>query len=316
MTTLDWKNPGDILTRYPLIMERGPAILTIAIAILIAVKLADFTWRVFPGPKSQIPPAKVSQTTSKRPGVEVNQRRGSPQLVANLHLFGIVQKNAGPKEIPKELPETPLQLKLHGIVSTSIEGASLAVISDNTGRDDYYGVGDPLPQGNAILTEVHSDHIVLERNGRYETLRMPEHVDVGVQDASKESSGKEIKARGAGLRTPAYSTYDNAETRRLLKQYKTALSNNPQSLMSLVRARPVNENGKLKGYRIRPGRDPGLFGKFGLRPGDVVTGINGTQLNDPFKALEIVRDLKGATSLQVDIIRNGSPQSLNFNVDK
>lgn len=315
MIAIDWKNPGDFLARNPIILERGPALVTVGIAILIAIKLADFTWRVFPGPNSQPPPAVVNNQTTQ-PGANINKRRVSPQLVANLHLFGAVQKNVAPKEIPQEkLPDTPLQLKLHGVVATNVEGASLAVISDNTGRDDYYGVGDPLPQGNAVLVEVHADRVVLERNGRFEVLRMPEQVDVGVQELGKES-GKNIRARGAGSRVPSYSTYDNAETRRLLKQYKSALSNNPQSLMSLVRARPVNENGKLKGYRIRPGRDPGLFGKFGLKPGDVVVGVNGTPLNDPFKALEIVRDLKKATSLQVDIIRNGSNQSLNFNIDK
>ena len=99
-----------------------------------------------------------------------------------------------------------------------------------------------------------------------------------------------------------------------MKQYKEALMTDPQSLMSLIRAEPFRKNGKLQGYRIRPGKDRQLLRKFGLRSGDVVTAVNGVPMDNPLKALELMRDLGSATSLTVDIERRGVPQSFTFQI--
>jgi general secretion pathway protein C len=109
-------------------------------------------------------------------------------------------------------------------------------------------------------------------------------------------------------------TPDNAA---LLRQYRDALINQPQSLMNLVNATPVTEkgSGKLKGYRIRPGKDRKLLGRFGLKSGDVVTSVNGVALDNPIKALEIMRDLSTATSVTLDVERNGVTESFAFQVD-
>jgi general secretion pathway protein C len=84
--------------------------------------------------------------------------------------------------------------------------------------------------------------------------------------------------------------------------------------MGLVRVQPYSKNGKLEGYRIRPGKDRRLLSKFGLRSGDVVKSVNGVPLDNPIKALEIMKQLSTATSVTVDIERNGSPRSFTFSL--
>ena len=98
----------------------------------------------------------------------------------------------------------------------------------------------------------------------------------------------------------------------LLREYRDALINNPQSVMGLVRAEPYQKDGQLKGYRIRPGKDRYLLRRFGLRSGDIVTSVNGVTMDNPIKALEVLRDLSAATQLTVEVERNGAPQSFTF----
>jgi general secretion pathway protein C len=78
----------------------------------------------------------------------------------------------------------------------------------------------------------------------------------------------------------------------------------------------VNKStGKLKGYKVQPGKDRKLLSKFGLKRGDVVTAVNGVTLDNPIKALEILRDLSTASSVSLDVERKGQMQSFSFQID-
>jgi type II secretory pathway component PulC len=46
-----------------------------------------------------------------------------------------------------------------------------------------------------------------------------------------------------------------------------------------------------------------------------VTAVNGISLNDDKEAMKLIETLKDASTIQVDILRNGQPQSLNFNLN-
>jgi general secretion pathway protein C len=187
--------------------------------------------------------------------------------------------------------------------------AARAIIAGGKGDEEAYAVGDNLP-GNAVLREIYADRVILEYRGRMETLRLPKDVPAGI---GVEAGRNQVStARGQAVKQAG--TADNAV---LLRQYRDALTNNPQSLMDLVSASPVNDkgSGKLKGYRIRPGKDRKLLGRFGLKSGDVVTGVNGVALDNPIKALEIMRELSTATSVTLDVERNGVMESFAFQVE-
>ena len=42
----------------------------------------------------------------------------------------------------------------------------------------------------------------------------------------------------------------------------------------------MSPDGKLRGMRVYPGTNAQAFNRLGLRPGDLVTAINGTTLDD------------------------------------
>jgi general secretion pathway protein C len=112
----------------------------------------------------------------------------------------------------------------------------------------------------------------------------------------------------------AAGALDNAA---LLREYRQALISNPQSLVDVIRAVPVNDaqSGALKGYQISPARDRRLLSRFGLRSGDVVTAVNGVALDNPVKALEVMQTLATASKLNLTVERNGETQSFIYDVD-
>ena len=64
----------------------------------------------------------------------------------------------------------------------------------------------------------------------------------------------------------------------------------------------------MVGYRITPGRDRDAFAALGLEPGDVLTEVNGTVLNDMATSLQVFESLGEASMATVTILREGTPQ--------
>jgi general secretion pathway protein C len=291
--------------------SRLPVAVTLSFVLLFAYSLAALTWRVIPvpqvdvGARHQPGPGKVHQ----RPMVSQSLARQINQW----HLFGKVEKHkpkAKPIAVVETAPETKLNLKLLGVFASKNTATSRAIIADAKGKEESYSIGDDLP-GGASLHEVLSDRIIISHNGRFETLRLP--VTESPSSANTSVSRQRNTRTRRNTPTPVATT---GETSALLKQYKNSLLNDPQSVMGLLRAQPYKKNGRLAGYRIRPGKDRQLLKRFGLKSGDVVTSVNGVSLDNPIKALEVLRDLSSATQLSVEVERNGSPRSFSFAIDQ
>ncbi len=90
---------------------------------------------------------------------------------------------------------------------------------------------------------------------------------------------------------------------------------NPGLVGQLIRAQAVLSNGQQRGYRVfpAPNRDA-VFNKLGLRPGDMVTHINGTPLDDPQRGPEVFSTLSSAAEARVTVVRNGRSSDVMLNL--
>jgi general secretion pathway protein C len=88
---------------------------------------------------------------------------------------------------------------------------------------------------------------------------------------------------------------------------------NPAAITEILRPQPVFANGQQRGYRVYPGRNRQQFTKLGLMPGDLVTAINGTPLDDPGRGMEILQSMNSATDVTVTVERNGQSTQVNIN---
>lgn len=304
---------------FPRLMALGvgrrlPLVVAFLLTILLAQTLAVLTWDLLPRPELEETPASLMGSTAvRRAGAK---QQNQIRQISQWHLFGQVQKTAvKTKAKVIDAPETRLNLKLRGVLASSDPTIARAIIADGKGMEDAYAIDEDLP-GNAVLKEIYADRVILEYRGRLETLKLPKESKINVGIATSGSSGRTNGVQRTANTLPTTSIND-VQTSRLLRQYREALINEPQSLMNLLQAAPVTDadTGKLKGYRIRPGKDKKLLGKFGLKSGDVVTAVNGVALDNPIKALEIMRDLSTASSVSLNVERKGRMESFSFQVD-
>jgi general secretion pathway protein C len=90
------------------------------------------------------------------------------------------------------------------------------------------------------------------------------------------------------------------------------IANEPGAISDIMRPQPVFTQGRQRGYRVYPGRNRQAFIRLGLRPGDLVTAINGTPLDDPARGQEIFATLGSSSEAHVTVMRNGRQQDLTL----
>jgi type II secretion system protein C len=77
---------------------------------------------------------------------------------------------------------------------------------------------------------------------------------------------------------------------------------------------PVFVGGKFHGFRIASLRDAQFFSGVDLKPGDVVTAVNGFPIERPEQAQTAFDSLEVASELRVMVERGGQPRELVYTI--
>ena len=77
---------------------------------------------------------------------------------------------------------------------------------------------------------------------------------------------------------------------------------------------PAYTNGTLNGWKLSRLAPNALLSRYGLAQGDVVRRINGFEVNDPSKLLEVVTRLSTTTRIDLELERHGAAQRLTYRV--
>jgi general secretion pathway protein C len=288
-------NAGSWLNRFPashqwraLALARGPRIAMWALALALGIQAATIVTDLAGGSQSRKAGAHPpSPTTVAHRGIDIAS-------ITNAHLFGTA--NDAAKGInAADAPQTSMALVLTGIIAGKNPRVGFAILGENATAAKVHAVGDNVP-GGAKLHSVYSDRVLLDRNGRLESLSLP-HQGTGILGANAVQAA-------VPTQNPAFD-----RVRRLI-------SEDPALLSDIMRNQPVLMAGKLHGFRVYPGRNRQAFTRLGLRSGDLVIAINGTPLDDPARGDEIFRTIGSASEARVTVMRNGQQQDLTLNMSQ
>jgi len=282
-TSLPLQRLSQLYQRY----GRGlPPLAQLALTVLIATLLAQLLWALIPEPEgAHWQPTPAQSTTATAP-------RAGPDLagISAAALFGVYRPDATAIGNAEEAPDTRLSLTLIGILSGS-DQESRALIGSSDGEERPYAIGDDVVAG-VELQAIFMDRVILSRNGQLETLRL-----------NRDAPSRAVDTRPQ----PAV-----AGTSAMLGQIREQILADPTKASQFVRVQPASVNGQLRGYRVYPGRERSAFTEAGLRPGDLVTSVNGIQLDNTQKALQMLGDLSRAGSVSLTVERGGQPQTINL----
>jgi general secretion pathway protein C len=227
------------------------------------------------------------------------------QAVLDRNLFNTrsTATATGAKVDVESLEETKLNLKLWGTVSGTEDG-DYAVIEDVKAREqNLYRTGDAIQ--TATVKEIFREKVVLTVNGKDEVLQMQELV-----------SGKAV-SRPGGLPTRAAASSSGAVRAQrisLRRSYIEQSMTDMASLMTQVQIRPHMENGMPAGLSLSSIKPNSIFRRMGLRNGDVITGVDGSEISSVDDALKLVDNLKSSSQLSVQLKRRGREKSIEYSI--
>jgi general secretion pathway protein C len=230
--------------------------------VLIASQLAIFTWMILS------PKTLVLSEPSRVKGAAVVAQNSS---IADLHIFGDAAVEL--MEVPKEVnaPKTRLRLELLGVMAASKTENSSAIIAPKGGAGENYRVGDVV-QGRTKLAAVHQDKVILDSNGKLETLKFDLSRKPGIQKSAKPTRAQR-KAQSRGTLKDRFKKVRNASDAVAL--LRDEVSNNPAGALKQL-GLETSENGS--GYKVS--NSGSMLTQLGLQPGDIILSVNGQTLGN------------------------------------
>jgi len=265
----------------------------LVLVVVLAWQVAGIAWMLVPAPAAGdavvLPAAQFNASRSEAAGADV-------ESVAAAHLFGEAKaEDAEPvAAVPvptEELEDTRLSnLALKGTIASARPEFSIAIIADGRNEEKIYIIGDTVAS-NTTLHAVYPDRVVLNESGRLTNLRLP---------VEYEAAAAPVVRRTVSTRTR--SPQQNS--------IQAVVSQNVARLADVIRPTPYFVNGQQRGYRVYPGRDRRQFAALGLRPGDLITDIDGQALTDTSQAMQIFQSLGDANEVSVTVERDGTPEVL------
>ena len=281
MSTISWLEGAGLPASGTRLAARAPQLAVWALAAALGVQAAVIVTHLAGSGAATLPRSPSGTVTALHPPLDL-------AALSNGHLFG-----APPPPPPVDdanAPPTNMPLVLTGIMAATDPKNGLAIIGTTATNAKVYPVSERVP-GGALVHAIYPDRVLLERNGTIEALLLP----------SKFAPGT----------VPAFRAGPSA-----LDRMQRVISNEPGLISDVLRPQPVFAEGKLRGYRVYPGRNARAFAALGLRNGDLVLSVNGTALDDPARGNDIFSSLGNSDQAHVTVMRNGQQQDITLNMSQ
>ena len=263
------------------LQQHGPRLVSLMLAVLIAEESVRAAVAVMGGYRWKPPPATIDHPFQPRAST-----LDVPRLRA-MHLFG----DAAPAADPQNAPVSTANVTLVGTLATQNPANGFAIMAATAGAK-VYKVGDDVD--GAALHAVYANRVTLERGGNFETVLLRRF-----EPASTDAARVQRTAMTAAIPAP---------------------ESGPQHLGDVIQADPSTDDAsdKLLGFRIRPGNARSAFFHAGLRPGDLITGVNGTPLTDQNRnsSQAAMASLLASGSATVSIMRAGKPLEVSLDLEQ
>jgi general secretion pathway protein C len=174
----------------------------------------------------------------------------------------------------------------------------------STREERVFRLGDRVYDLGSLV-QVRKDMAEIQAGGQRIKLMTPTATgaDSGGQGAGRQATQQNLLATSVG--SGSYVVDQRA--------LNASLDNIGQA-MTDARLLPSLREGKVEGFRASEVKPAGIFGMVGIRNGDVLLRINEFPIDSPDKAIQSFVSLKGQSRIKLDLIRDGQPVTLNYDI--
>ncbi len=198
---------------------------------------------------------------------------------------------------------SPSDLILLGTAVGSYRESFALVQRTSTHEEQVFRLGDKVFD-TGTLAAVKKDYAEILSDGRRIKIFAPT-APTGAAANSPPQAGQT-----AGIVPQVTSPGNYVINQRALN---AALDNIGQA-MTDARLLPSIKDGKVEGFRVSEVKPAGIFGMVGIKNGDVLLSINDFKVDSPEKAIQALAALKGQTAIKLNMLRDGQPTTMNYDI--
>ena len=203
------------------------------------------------------------------------------------------------------LQQTSLKLRLWGTVTGDAKEAYAVIEETGKRKQNLYRIGDSVQ--DATLKLILREKIVLSVKGRDEVLE----IEKAVSRASRVRPASVSSARpGAGQRGRLPRTQKITLRRGQIDEAMQDMS----QLLSNVNIRPHFRDGQPDGLMLSRVKPNSIFMRMGLRNGDVISGVNGQELQSVDDVMSFYERLKDSDQVTVNLKRGGRERTIQYTI--
>lgn len=299
-------------------LMKVPTYISLLLVIALGISLAKLIWLIL----TPTPNIAVNINASSSPGsisAVPTKTVNYGKIIADQHLFGEVKKAPvttpinNTKIVQKPKP-TKLNLKLHGIVAYTNK-AGFALISTNGGAQKVYAKGDKINDDeNIIINNLFPDKVVINNHGTMEELLLPrKSVNKPANRPVNRPSNtphRLLPGNRAGT-PPQIPTANSPRRNQNLSNFRKEVLKNPEKLLDVANPSPAIIEDEFVGFRLQPGSNRKIFRQIGLRANDIITSVNGIQIDEASKGAMVLGELSQATSVTLTVLRGKETLTLS-----
>ncbi|MES2614857.1 MAG: type II secretion system protein GspC [Bdellovibrionota bacterium] len=254
-------------------------------------------------------------TNIKKKKEELNQKK----IASNAEFSAILKRNIF--NLDGTLPDTgatvadvctgdaqpsTLSYKVSGIIYGGDAKSSIALLEGNSDhQSSAYKLGDSLIPGT-IISNISSNRVYLTSKS------CPEYLEIHYPSLPAQGRSTQKKNTKGSYSENGFERIGNTTT--VTKQWvNDVLTNKLSSALEEARAVPYLVGGQIKGFTISQIVPDSVYSKLGLQNGDVVSSINGIELNDAARAIQTLNSLRSESNIALEVTRGG--QSITLKVD-
>jgi len=265
---------------------------------------------------SLLAPPPIEGEVSAPPPPAVDRSWSQRQAIVTRNLFNssTLAPPAPAQSQDEELQATKLPLRLLGTAASGDPALARAAVEDTQNRKTLVvSVGDRI-QDKATVLRIERRRIILAENDARRELSL--------DDGKPGPAGRRAKRPSAApkRRTAAARKGSDARIRRLAEdRFAVPRSDveetlrNPANLFSQARILPRYQDGEMVGMQVNAIKSGSLFEQVGLEDGDVITALNGIEIDSPEQSAKLLREFSDAQEFDMVIERkDGSEDVLHF----
>ncbi len=285
--------------------------------VLCCLLVADTANAVFAALLTREPTVQQAAPVAREP--EIGRTWSDRQVIVSRNLFNsaTLAPPPPPVAVEEELEATKLPLSLLGTAATENQDFAWAAVQDTSRRETIVvGVDDEVL--SAKVLRIERRRIVLSENGAPRELALDEgNAKLRMPTKRNRNSRASSRARRQASREARRSRNRVEQVGRdsfqVAKKDVEEVVRNPASLFSQARILPKYEDGRMVGVQLNSIKSGSLFEEIGIESGDVITKLNGIQIDSPEQSAKILAEFSQAEEFDVTVQSpDGRTRPLNF----